>query len=85
MEIKISNVGLKWIAEINSPYFDLYTGAKNFKMEIVSEFEYYRDIYNQIWINNISTNGKYQNKGIGTLMIKKALEEYGIIWNNLYF
>lgn len=80
MDIKISNIDLRWVAETKIAFFDIYTGKQKLKDEIVCEFEYYKDIYNQIWVNKISTHGDFQGKGYGTLMIQKALEVYGIIY-----
>jgi hypothetical protein len=81
MELQISKIDdLKWVGKINIPIKDIYTGEQKIKVEIVCEFEYYKDIFNQIWVNKISTHGDLQGKGYGTFMIQKALEVYGIIY-----
>ncbi|GEM_PF-3824973 len=80
MELQISNIDLKWVGEIDESIPDIWTGNQIIKKVIVCRFDYYKDMYNQIWANKICTNVKFQEKGYGTLMIQKALKEYGIIY-----
>ena len=47
---------------------------------LICEFRYYMDDNGKIWINNIATDGNFQEKGFGTRMIIAALEVYKEIY-----
>lgn len=47
---------------------------------LICEFRYYLDDNGKIWINNIGTEGNFQEKGFGTQMIVAALEVYKEIY-----
>ena len=59
---------------------DIYTGELIEKTELVAECEFYKDSDNSIWINRIISYGVYQGIGIGTLIIKQAIEKFGLVF-----
>ncbi|WP_066309185.1 GNAT family N-acetyltransferase [Bacillus sp. FJAT-29814] len=46
----------------------------------VAEFEFYEDSNGRKWINNIAVKKEYQKRGIGTEMIRLAVEEFGEVY-----
>lgn len=52
----------------------------NGKLYNVAEFEFFKDNYNKIWLNNCSVDEGLRNKGIGKYLISRAIEEFGEIY-----
>lgn len=47
---------------------------------MVAEFDYYEDDNGRKWINQMYVNNKFQRRGIGSHMIKLAVQEYGEVY-----
>lgn len=46
----------------------------------VIEFTYYKDKKGNYWLYNCSIPEEYQEQGIGRMMIKRAIKEYGQVY-----
>ncbi|MED1902528.1 GNAT family N-acetyltransferase [Bacillus thuringiensis] len=57
---------------------DTWCGYINDTM--VAEFDYYEDDNGRKWINQMYVNNKFQRRGIGSHMIKLAVQEYGEVY-----
>lgn len=49
-------------------------------IEDTVEFSYYKDKQDKYWLNNCSVPEEYQRQGIGSMMIKRAIKEYGQVY-----
>lgn len=54
-------------------------GGKKIISDMV-EFNYYKDKKGNYWLNNCSVPAAYQKQGIGRMMIKRAIKEYGQVY-----
>jgi hypothetical protein len=71
---------LKWTAHAYIKENDLYTGKEMMTLETVAEFEFYKDVKNEIWVNKIISYGVYQGIGIGTEIIRQAINKFGKVY-----
>ena len=78
--IQINSDDLKFTVKILVDVKDLYSEEIIKKEDNVAEFEFYRDQYDNVWVNRIVSYGVYQGIGIGTLIIKQAIEKFGLVF-----
>jgi hypothetical protein len=70
----------EWFVTVPFKEIDESTGEQYETTRLVAECEFYKDSDNSIWINKIISYGVYQGIGVGTEIIKKAIEKFGVIY-----
>ncbi|MFH2140879.1 MAG: GNAT family N-acetyltransferase [Bacteroidota bacterium] len=71
---------LRWDADIEEEIIIPEEQVSNKTIKKTAVFHYYKDRNNNYWLANCEVPDDYQRQGIGSLMIKRAIMEYGQVY-----